>query len=54
MRLPWFTDGVDLQAFEEDREEIFAVVKLLEIIGEAVKKIPDEQRVIYPEILGSQ
>jgi uncharacterized protein with HEPN domain len=27
-----------------------AVVKLLEIIGEAVKKIPNERRVHYPDV----
>ena len=45
-----FTNGVDFQDFQVNREKIFAVIKLLEIIGEAVKKIPEEQRVNYPEI----
>ncbi|EFA73815.1 hypothetical protein CRD_00575 [Raphidiopsis brookii D9] len=27
-----------------------AVVKLLEVIGEAVKKIPNERRELYPDI----
>jgi uncharacterized protein with HEPN domain len=45
-----FTDSLDFQAFLANREKILAVVKLLEIVGEAVKKIPDEQRVNYPEI----
>jgi uncharacterized protein with HEPN domain len=45
-----FTTGVDFQSFQENREKTFAVVKLLEIVGEAVKKIPNEQRVNYSEI----
>jgi uncharacterized protein with HEPN domain len=45
-----FTDGVDFQSFQGNKEKVFAVVKLLEIIGEAVKQIPDERRVNYPEI----
>jgi uncharacterized protein with HEPN domain len=45
-----FTNGLDFQAFVANREKILAVVKLLEIVGEAVKKIPNEQRVNYPEI----
>ncbi len=45
-----FTKDVDLQSFQENREKCLAVVKLLEIIGEAVKKIPNEQRLNYPEI----
>ena len=45
-----FTNGLEFQSFVKNREKILAVVKLLEIIGEAVKKIPDEQRVNYPEI----
>ncbi len=45
-----FTDGLDFQVFQANREKILAVVKLLEIVGEAVKKIPNEQRVHYPEI----
>jgi uncharacterized protein with HEPN domain len=45
-----FIHDVDFQAFQANREKILAIVKLLEIVGEAVKKIPKEQRVNYPEI----
>ena len=45
-----FTNDIDFQEFQANREKVFAVVKFLEIIGEAVKKIPEEQRVNYPEI----
>ena len=45
-----FTDGVALDEFEANPEKLFAVVKALEITGEAVKKIPDPIRSQYPQI----
>lgn len=45
-----FIDGISFDDFQSDRTKILAVVKLLEIVGEAVKKIPDEQQRLYPEI----
>ncbi len=47
-----FLNGVSYEVFESNREKILAVVKLLEIIGEAVKKIPNEHREKYPDIPG--
>jgi len=48
--LDTFTDGVSLEEFEDNPEKLFAVVKALEIVGEAVKKIPDDIRSQYPQI----
>jgi uncharacterized protein with HEPN domain len=45
-----FTAGVDFDEFQRNREKILAVVKSIEILGEAVKKIPDEVRNQYPQI----
>jgi uncharacterized protein with HEPN domain len=45
-----FTNGISFEAFESNPEKLFAVVKAIEIIGEAVKKIPDEIRSQYPQI----
>jgi uncharacterized protein with HEPN domain len=45
-----FIKGMTYEQFIQDDKTIFAVVRALEIIGEAVKKIPDEIRVKYPEI----
>jgi uncharacterized protein with HEPN domain len=39
-----FTQGMDLAAFTADRKTVCAVVRCLEVIGEAVKKIPVELR----------
>jgi uncharacterized protein with HEPN domain len=35
-----FTEGVDFKQFAADDKTIFAVIRALEIIGEAAKKIP--------------
>ncbi|HEY9700982.1 MAG TPA: DUF86 domain-containing protein [Allocoleopsis sp.] len=45
-----FTNGVSFEQFIQNKEKIFAVEKALEIIGEAVKNIPDEIRDKYPHI----
>ena len=45
-----FVNGASYEAFESNREKTLAVVKLLEVIGEAVKKIPNERHELYPDI----
>ena len=45
-----FTAEVDFEAFRHNREKVLAVVKAIEILGEAVKKIPDDIRSLYPQI----
>lgn len=45
-----FTEGVNLEEFETNPEKLFAVVKALEITGEAVKSVPDDIRAQYPHI----
>ncbi|NHW00108.1 MAG: DUF86 domain-containing protein [Thaumarchaeota archaeon] len=45
-----FIEGMSYEQFIRDDKTVFAVVRALEIIGEAVKKIPEEIRVKYPEI----
>ncbi|MBE9130247.1 MULTISPECIES: DUF86 domain-containing protein [unclassified Coleofasciculus] len=45
-----FIRGVSFEEFANNREKVLAVVKLLEIIGEATKKIPSELRAKYPDI----
>jgi uncharacterized protein with HEPN domain len=44
------TDGLDFVDFFEHKEIFWAVVKLVEIIGEAVKNIPGKIREDYPQI----
>lgn len=45
-----FVGTMDYTTFEDDEKTHFAVIRCIEIIGEAVKNIPDEFRVKYPEI----
>ncbi len=42
--------GVDYETFEEDYKLNFAVVRALEIVGEATKRLPQSLRDEYPEI----
>ncbi len=45
-----YTTGVTYDSFQDDRKTIDAVVRNLEIIGEAVKQIPEKIRGQYPDI----
>jgi uncharacterized protein with HEPN domain len=45
-----FTAGMQFEDFVEDKKTINAVVRSLEVIGEAAKKMPDSMREKYPEI----
>jgi uncharacterized protein with HEPN domain len=49
-QLDKITQGITFKEFSTKIEILLAVVKLIEIIGEAVKNIPDEVRGNYPEI----
>jgi uncharacterized protein with HEPN domain len=43
-------EGVSYSRFETDFRINFAVVRALEIIGEAAKRLPDDLRQRYPDI----
>lgn len=45
-----FTAGIEFEAFSQNLEKVFAVSRAIEIIGEAVKRIPDSVRIRYPDI----
>jgi uncharacterized protein with HEPN domain len=45
-----FVHGVDYDAFERSDEKIYAVVRALEIVGEAAKRIPADLRRKHEEI----
>ena len=45
-----FTTGINFDDFSQNLEKVFAVSRAIEIIGEAVKRIPDSVRSQYPDI----
>lgn len=45
-----FTNGLSLQAFTADVKTFDAVIRNLEIIGEAAKQIPEDVRAQSPEV----
>ena len=45
-----FVKNVSYEEFIRDDKTVFAVVRAIEIIGEAVKNIPDDIRENYPQI----
>lgn len=45
-----FTEGMSYEELEGDKKTLYAVIRCLEVLGEAVKKIPNYIREEYPEI----
>ena len=49
-RIEEYTEGYDFETFTKDRKTVDAVLRNLEIIGEAAKHIPENIRTQHPEI----
>jgi uncharacterized protein with HEPN domain len=45
-----FTKGMDYKSFSEDEKTVYAVIRAVEIIGEAAANIPAKVRSKYPGI----
>ena len=49
-RVPQYIEGMSFEAFSSDQKTIDAVVRNLEIIGEAANRLPDEFKDKHPEV----
>jgi len=45
-----FINGMSFEEFERDEKTVYAVIRAIEVIGEAVKKVPNNIRETYSEI----
>ena len=45
-----FVSGLELETFKQDVKTRYAVVRCLEIIGEACKKVPEDVRLRRPQV----
>jgi uncharacterized protein with HEPN domain len=45
-----FVEGMTYETFVDDEKTVFAVIRALEIIGEATKRIPESVRTRYPSV----
>lgn len=45
-----FIDGVDLATFRSNREKLFAVVRALEVLGEAANHVPDAVKARHADL----
>jgi uncharacterized protein with HEPN domain len=45
-----FTAGMDFEAFAADRKTLYAVVRAMEIVSEASRRLPGEVKERHPEI----
>jgi len=49
-RILEYTESIDFMGFKHDYKTVDAVIRNFEIIGEAVKNIPDEIKEQYPDV----
>lgn len=45
-----FTKGISFETFSDDKKTLLAVIRCLEVMGEAVKNLPVDFRLKYPAV----
>lgn len=45
-----FVEGFTFESFQADRRTVYAVIRCLEIISEASRRLPDDLKARHPEI----
>ncbi|MDQ7839649.1 MAG: DUF86 domain-containing protein [bacterium] len=45
-----FTEGMNLASFSADEKTVYAVIRALELVGEAAKKVPASVRKRHPDV----
>ena len=45
-----FVEGITCEAFVNDDKSVFAVIRALEVVGEATKRLPQPLRDEYPQV----
>lgn len=45
-----FVEGLSLEEFQADRRTVYAVIRCLEIVSEASRRLPEEIKARHPEI----
>lgn len=45
-----FIEGMSHEAFAEDERTLYAVTRCLEIVSEAVRRLPDELKARHPDV----
>jgi uncharacterized protein with HEPN domain len=50
LRAIQFVGGMDYNGFKKDNKTVYAVIRAVEIIGEAARNIPEDVRAKYPNI----
>lgn len=49
-KIRYYTNGMEYEHFSCDEKTVDAVIRNLEVLGEAVKNVPEEMKMQFPDI----